>query len=173
VFGSGEYERTHIADDIKKGIFKRDEVGSHVPGSQLGYGTQYDRDALKTQAFEQWSSDVREAYGDVAGLGADLAGGITTAWHDMPIVEGVMWLGGTGLGTFLGQAGRPIAAAFAAEQITVRLAMLFSGKVRKPSDLLVLRVAMNTFIATQNVDDQTTAPGLRSTHGERGLPRRS
>ena len=150
VFGSGDYERTHIADAIKKDIFKRDEIGSHVPGSQLGYGTQYDRDVLKTGAFEQWSADVRADHGDVAGFGADFAGGMITAWHNMPVVEGVMLVGGTGVGSFLGAVGGPLATAFAVEQIVPALAdgMLEGGDEEQTSPQSVGTGAPVQYIAT-------------------------
>ena len=106
-FGSGEFERTHLADDIKRGIFKRDEIGEHVPGSLAGYGTQYDRDVLKYQASDR----IGEDYGWAAGF----AGDIVTMWHDMPVVESVMWTGGKILD--LGRFGAPLATTFAVEQV--------------------------------------------------------
>ena len=106
-FGSGEFERTHLADDIKRGIFKRDEIGEHVPGSLAGYGTQYDRDVLKYQASDR----VGEDYGRIAGF----AGDIITMWHDAPVVESVMWTGGKILD--LGRFGAPLATTFAVEQV--------------------------------------------------------
>ena len=106
-FGSGEFERTHLADDIKRGIFKRDEIGEHVPGSLSGYGTQYDRDVLKYQASDRIGEDY--------GWAAEFAGDIVTMWHDMPVVESVMWTGGKILD--LGRFGAPLATTFAVEQV--------------------------------------------------------
>ncbi len=115
-FGTGEFERTQLADAIKRGIFARDEIGVHVPGSLTGLGTQYDRDELKRQAIEEWSGRVGEEHGAVAGGVASLAGDIISMWHDMPVVEGVMWSGGKLLG--LGaKIGGPLSTALAVEQI--------------------------------------------------------
>jgi hypothetical protein len=113
LFGSGDYERTHFGDAIKKGIFRRDEIGADIPGSMLGYGSQYDRDVLKELAAEDYVAGVTRDYGDAAGLGALLVSGLGNAWHSAPVIEGVTFE----LGGALGKAAKPLASAFGIEQL--------------------------------------------------------
>ena len=128
-FGSGDYERTQYGDMIKNEIFKRDEIGGHVPGSR--FGTQADRDKIRHEALDQWAKDVGESHGDVAGGLASFGTELANAQLGAPVVESVMWLGGA-----LGKGGQALSTALASQQITAGIgdALLGAGEPEIPQN---------------------------------------
>ncbi|MDD3192166.1 MAG: BAR domain-containing protein, partial [Bacilli bacterium] len=102
VFGTGEYEPTHLRDDIKNEIFKRDEIGEHVPGSAYGT-TQYDRDKIEGEWIQGWSDGLSEDWG-LPGTLVGEAAKDTWGWmQGMPLLSAVV--GAETLGMGLAVAG--------------------------------------------------------------------
>ena len=89
VFGTGEYEPTHLRDAIKNEIFKRDEIGEHVPGSKYGT-TQYDRDKIEDEWIQGWMDGLSEDWG-LPGTLVGEAAKDTWGWmRDMPLLSAVV-----------------------------------------------------------------------------------